>query len=121
MIDLAYSSRWRRFDFEKNYAAKKTTDSKRKGSAPASSAADKKKCGEREKPSGFGRGLDPERIIRATDSSGELMFLIKWKGSDEADLVPSREANVKCPQAIDVIFLSLFLLFFMLCGHARCL
>ena len=26
---------------------------------------------------GFERGLDPERIVGATDSSGELMFLIK--------------------------------------------
>ncbi|KAH8034411.1 hypothetical protein MRX96_006202 [Rhipicephalus microplus] len=55
---------------------------------------------EETQPRGFDRGLEAERIIGATVSSGQLIFLIKWKNTDAADLVPSRLATVKCPRLV---------------------
>ncbi|RXN00455.1 Chromobox protein-like 3 [Acipenser ruthenus] len=55
---------------------------------------------EADQPTGFASGFEPERIIGSTDSKGELMFLMKWKDSKEVELVPAREASVKCPQVV---------------------
>ena len=54
----------------------------------------------REQLRGFDRGLTADCIIGATDVSGELMFLMKWRGSTICDLVYARRANIICPQVV---------------------
>lgn len=54
-------------------------------------------------PSSFGFpdfDKEAEKIVGATDVSGELKFLIQWKNSQETNLVPSCIANVKWPQVV---------------------
>lgn len=45
-------------------------------------------------------GLVAEQILAATEVSGEVYLLIKWKGSDNANLVPARDANISFPQMV---------------------
>ena len=58
---------------------------------------DPEKASKRFRNMGFSRGLTAEKILGVTNDPGELYFLIKWRGSDKADLVPAREANMNMP------------------------
>lgn len=71
------------------------------------SANDKKKKADNKdigKPTkirnGFEKGLEAEKILGISDSTGQILFLMKWRGSDETEVVTAKEANIKCPQVV---------------------
>jgi len=49
---------------------------------------------------GFDRGLKAEEIIGATETNGQVYFLIKWAGTTDSELVPSKIANIQIPQMV---------------------
>ena len=70
-----------------------STDRKRRGNK-------KNKLDEIQKPRGFDRNLEIDRIVGSTDCTGSLLFLIKWMDCDEFDLLPATEVNTKSPLSV---------------------
>jgi len=56
---------------------------------------------------GFGRGLEPDSILGATEVLDKIMFLVKWKGCEEKDLISVEEAKQKCPLTVIEYYQSL--------------
>lgn len=84
--------------------SKSTADSKRNNSKVTKSTHDDEDIDDTDKP-GSDQMIDdslmePEKIIGATEVSGELMFLVKWKGMNKADLISAKIAKIACPQTV---------------------
>lgn len=60
----------------------------------------KNKLEEIQKPRGFERGHELNRIVGATDCTNALMFLVQWDNCEELDLLLASEVNEKSPQAV---------------------
>lgn len=60
----------------------------------------KNKLEEIQKPRGYERELQLNRIVGATDCTGKLMFLVQWFGCSEFDLLTAAEVNEKSPEAV---------------------
>lgn len=90
-------------DTEKDSTKRKSTSKESKDlKEPSKKKPKKAENGDKDSgPRGFDRGLEVEKILGATDTeNGELMFLVKWKNTIEAELVPAKEANLKIPQLV---------------------
>ncbi|XP_055709660.1 chromobox protein homolog 1-like isoform X2 [Phlebotomus papatasi] len=76
------------------------TENKSKTTEKSRAKKSKNSDGDHKSKNGDSQQLVPETILGATDINGPLMFLVKWKGTDKAELIPAKEANVKFPQAV---------------------
>nr|AGG11737.1 Umbrea [Drosophila lucipennis] len=87
--------------FEKSLMKNKA-ESRRRPSSPRRKPQKSQKVvpKEQKKTTGFERGLEPLKILGATKISGELMFLMKWVGTEQLETVPAEQANLRCPQMV---------------------
>lgn len=78
---------------------KEEKKAKRKSTTVDDAAGGKKK--KVDKTNGFDKGFTAQEIIGATEDSGQVLFLIKWKEEmQDYELIPSRIVNVRIPQMV---------------------
>lgn len=51
-------------------------------------------------PAGQSRNPEPDCIIGCTDQQGELMFLVKWKNTDDVALLSAGETSKRWPEMV---------------------
>lgn len=66
----------------------------------ASEAKDEDNLSKEDDIDPLAEGWEAAAILGATDVEGQVHFLIQWKGTERADLIPSTIANVKWPQIV---------------------
>lgn len=49
---------------------------------------------------GFEEGWIATEIIGALEYKSELIFLMKWKNNNKAEMVKAKDANIQCPQVV---------------------
>nr|CAH7765936.1 unnamed protein product [Callosobruchus chinensis] len=81
---------------EKSFYKKKADDS----NGESSKKSRKSEEGAKKEKTAFEKGLEPERIIGATYRAGQVMLLMKWKGTEKTELLYAKEANIKFPQLV---------------------
>uniref|UniRef100_A0A1B6EPS8 Chromo domain-containing protein n=1 Tax=Cuerna arida TaxID=1464854 RepID=A0A1B6EPS8_9HEMI len=81
-------------------------ESKKRKTSPDSDAGTAQKARKDKKVkrdnamNGFDKGYKVDKILGASETLGELHFLIKWKEVVDPEIVPAKIANVKCPAEV---------------------
>lgn len=100
-VPIVSKGKGKRIASEKREPAKKRKVTSDSGSEAASKVINSVKIEDiNDDVNPIEEGWTADNILGATEIDGHIHFLIQWKESDRADLVPSKIANEKWPQTV---------------------